>query len=280
VRAYFDELDTALRGLPAEQARELIEQITAHVDDALPPDADDEQITAVLNRLGSPSEFTGDLAEAAAPPRVAIGMTRAWLRARLARVRRRTWYVVGVIVVLAGVLTGYLVYYLTPADLFYDGVAGWWYRQDYTRAVDTTADAVTQTTVPIRSGQRQGYFIAIYNETDVTQTIVGPAYGEGVPSSAPGSGAGVAQISVSVPNRNIDKGGASRSVRFSLPGEIPPHHIRLVRVLWTSNVCLSDGADSITDTLSVRVRIGWFTRTETIPLYEGWAVEGPSGPCS
>lgn len=280
VRVYIGELDAALRGMPAGQARELKEQITAHLDDALPPDADDEQVTAVLHRLGSPAEFNAELAQAAAGPRAALGMTRAWLRGKLARVRRRTWYLVGVIVVLAGVLTGYLVYYLAPADLFYDGAAGWWYRQDWTRQVDTTANGATQTTVPIRSGQRQGYFVAIYNPSDVTETIVGPAYGENVPSSGPGSGAGVVQLAVSVPNRNIDRGGSSRSVRFTLPGAIPPHHIRLVRVLWISNICLTKGAASIIDTLSLRVRIGWFTRTETIPLYQGWAVAGPShGPC-
>ena len=208
-------------------------------------------------------------------------MTRAWLRGKLARVRRRTWYLAGVIVVLAGVLTGYLAYYLTPADLLYEGAAGWWYRQDHTRQVDTTANQATQTTAPIRPGQRQGYFVAIYNPADVAQTVVGPAYRPDVPSSGPGSGAGVVQVAVSVPNRNIDRGGSSRNVRFTLPGAIPPHHIRLVRVLWISNICLTKDAASVIDTLSVRVRIGWFTRTETIPLYQGWAVAGPSrGPCS
>ena len=201
VRVYIGELDASLRGMPAGQARELKEQITAHLDDALPADAGDEQVTAVLNRLGSPAQFTADLAQAAAAPRAALGMTRAWLLGKLVRVRRRTWYLVGVIVVLAGVLTGYLVYYLAPADLLYEGADGWWYRQDYTRQVDTTANGATQTTVPIRSGQRQGYFVAIYNPADVTQTIVGPAYGADVPFSGPGSGAGVVQLAVSVPNR-------------------------------------------------------------------------------
>jgi hypothetical protein len=36
---------------------------------------------------------------------------------------------------------------------------------------------VTQTTVPIRSGQRQGFADAIYNPTGVTQTIVGASWG-------------------------------------------------------------------------------------------------------
>ena len=42
VRGYLRDLDTALRGLPAAQALELREQITAHLDDALGPDAGDQ----------------------------------------------------------------------------------------------------------------------------------------------------------------------------------------------------------------------------------------------
>ena len=38
VRDYLRALDAALRGLPAAQARELKDQITTHLDDALPPD--------------------------------------------------------------------------------------------------------------------------------------------------------------------------------------------------------------------------------------------------
>jgi uncharacterized membrane protein len=54
VRDYLSELDAAMRGLPPAQAYELKEQITAHLDDALPPDADDYEVAATLSRLGSP----------------------------------------------------------------------------------------------------------------------------------------------------------------------------------------------------------------------------------
>ena len=68
---------------------------------------------------------------------------------------------------------------------------------------------------------------------------------------------------------------------FTLPGMIPPHQIRMVRVLSISNICLSKGSASVIDTLSLRVRIGWFTRTEIVPLNQAWAVAGPSqGRCS
>jgi hypothetical protein len=47
VRTYLKELDVAPRGAPAVKARELKEQITAHLDDALPPDADRAEIGKV-----------------------------------------------------------------------------------------------------------------------------------------------------------------------------------------------------------------------------------------
>jgi hypothetical protein len=278
VRGYISQLDAALRGVPAAQARELREQITAHLDDALPIDADDEQVAAVLGRLGSPAELAADVAQAGAAPLAARAMTAAWLRHRLARVRRRTWSVVGVIVVLTAIAAGCLIYFLALGSLQLAGASGWWYPQDYNREVITTADGATQTTVPLRSGQRQGYFVSIDNTTGVTQTILGPAYGPNVPWDSPGSA--IAQIGVSVPNPNIEGGGTSRSVRFTVPGVIPPGQIRLVRVLWTSKIC-SDGGTASIDTLALRVRVGWFTRTEIIPLHQAWALTGIShGPCT
>jgi hypothetical protein len=279
VRRYISQLDAALRGVPAAQARELREQITAHLDDALPPDADDEQVAAVLGRLGSPAELAADVGPAGVAPLAALAMTGAWLRSRLARVRMRTWCAVVVIVVLAGLATGYLIYYLTPGSLEFSGGSGWVFPQDYSREVTTTADGATQTTVPLRSGQRQGYYVSIGNPTGVTQTILGPAYGPGLPWDSPGSFLGVVQIEVSVPSH--DGGGFSPSDRFALPGVIPPGQQRLVRVLWTSNICSVDGGTSAIDTLALRVRVGWFTRTEIIPLDQAFAVTGKShGPCT
>ena len=86
VRGYLRDLDAALRGLPAAQALELREQITAHLDDALGPDADDREVAATLSQLGSPA---GLAAEAGAPggssgPQAAPGRGR--VRWRLAAV--------------------------------------------------------------------------------------------------------------------------------------------------------------------------------------------------
>ena len=60
VRDYLRDLDKAMRGLPPAQARELKEQITAHLDDALQPGAGDQEVAATLSRLGSPADLAAE----------------------------------------------------------------------------------------------------------------------------------------------------------------------------------------------------------------------------
>jgi hypothetical protein len=60
VRDYLRELDAALRGLPAAAARELKEQITAHLEDALRPDAGDQEVAVTLSRLGPPAALAAE----------------------------------------------------------------------------------------------------------------------------------------------------------------------------------------------------------------------------
>ena len=75
VRGYLRELDTVTRDLPAAQARELREQITAHLDDALGPDAGDYEVAATLSRLGSPADLAAAAGAASGSfgPRPALG---------------------------------------------------------------------------------------------------------------------------------------------------------------------------------------------------------------
>ena len=74
VRGYLRELDAVLRGLPAAQARELKEQITAHLDDALQPGAGDHEVAATLSRLGSPADLAAEAgaASGSSGPRPAL----------------------------------------------------------------------------------------------------------------------------------------------------------------------------------------------------------------
>lgn len=78
VRGYLRELDAALRDLPAAQASELREQITAHLDDALWPDAGDQEVAAILTRLGSPAGLAAEAGGAggSSAPKSAFGRGR------------------------------------------------------------------------------------------------------------------------------------------------------------------------------------------------------------
>jgi hypothetical protein len=86
VRDYLRELDKAMRGLPDTQARELKEQITAHLDDALQPDAGDHEVAATLSRLGSPADLAAEAGAAggSSGPRLALSGRR--VRWRLAAI--------------------------------------------------------------------------------------------------------------------------------------------------------------------------------------------------
>jgi Nitrate and nitrite sensing len=86
VRGYLRDLDAAMRGLPAAQARELREQITAHLDDALGPGASEQDVAATLSRLGSPADLateagaaSGSSGPQAAPAGLGRGRVRWWL---------------------------------------------------------------------------------------------------------------------------------------------------------------------------------------------------------
>jgi hypothetical protein len=55
---------------------------------------------------------------------------------------------------------------------------------------------------------------------------------------------------------------------------------RLVRVLWTSRICLQKSESQGVTRLILRVRVGWFTWTEVIPLSNGFYLIGPGqGHC-
>jgi len=281
VRDYLRKLDTAARILPAAKARELREQIASHLEDAVAPDADDTEIAAVLDRLGAPAGLVAD--SIAAGP-VTAPHVSAMARV-IARFSRRTWLIAGLVVVLitAGGVAGSVSadHYLSARDLLWSGDGDWWYQQDAAHEVVSRAGLLpgsqlpqipmTQNLTPLRCGQRQGYVISLYNPSDVTQTITADAAGPYTGWNNPGST--TEQITVSTTFEGVGNGawGGYAKVRFAaLPADIPPFQRRLVRVLWTT---ANEG--SSTDHLVLRVRVGWFTRTESI-LQETWGLIVPS----
>jgi hypothetical protein len=272
IRHYLRELDAALAGSPAGTARELREQITAHLEDTLQAGASDQEVTDGLARLGSPASLAAE-ARASGPAPSPAAQARHRMRAQLARRTWRFWTITAAAVILAGSATGYVTAMQTASALQPGPEEGWWYLQDATHHVMTSADGVEQDTAAIRPGQRQGLLLEIYNPSDWTQTILGPA-----DHWAQSPGSTFAQFRVSAPGSQ--PGGTPRdprSARYTLPGEIPPHQSRVLRVLWTSRDCMQNGAANIMDRVVLRVRIGWNIRTETIPLNQAYALTGTAG---
>jgi hypothetical protein len=287
VREYLTQLDVALGSLPSAKARELRSQIAGHLEDAMPPDASDEDVAAVLHQLGRPADLAREAQAGAAPgvgAAVAAAARRGWVR--IIRSRLRTKLIVILIALLLATGASLMSTILSAPLPGNDGEFGWWYPQDYNHEVASAADGAQQTTVRIRSGQWQGFGIGIYNSSNFTETIIGSPATEGGPWNSPNGGTQSPRIEVSAPNRAFEHGGFSRYVAFeSLPVSIPPHQNRLLRITWITDVCilggtktnnmLNDGYQSI-DTIYLRVRIGWFTRTDVIPLDMAVALAGPS----
>ena len=251
--------------LPAAQARELKEQISAHLEEALRPGADDQEVAAALSELGSPAEIADEARAAGGGPGPVPAARPAGVR--FARVRWLISAVAGLAVVLALVGARYADAYRSAAPLqWFNNGGDWWYPQDANHENIARADNAVQNTAPIRSGQRQGYVISVYNPTNVTQTVVGDASGI-TGWNSPGSG--TEQLTVSRSYVDVANGvvgeNAAQNIRFGLPVSIPPLQMRLVRVLWTSDLCLQSGESNGIDVLYLRVRVGWFTKIEAIP---------------
>jgi hypothetical protein len=266
VRSYLRELDEALGGLPPAQARELREQIAAHLDDELAPGTPDSEVIAALRRLGSPADLAAEAGRDGSQAPTASDTRQARVR------RRRLLAILGPVVLVAGLVAWYLVAVLTAPALAYNGGAGWWYPQDSSHAVQTSADGVTQTTVPMRWHQRQGLFVQVYNYSGWTQTVLGFAPGT---AQSPGS-LSAAQLGISTRESAHGWPGVPTAQRYAVPVSIPPGQSRWLRVLWTSDICEVPGSSLGIDQLTLAVRVGWITRHEVVSLGDGWYLSGTS----
>ena len=207
VQGYLSQLDVALSSLPAPQARELREQIVAHLDDALPPDASDEDVAAVLHQLGRPADLAREAQAGAASgvgAAVAAAARRGWVR--IIRSRLRTKLIVVLLALLLATGATFLSTFLSAPLPDYAGQFAWWYPQE-NHEVDCTADGAQQTTVRIRSGQWQGFAIGIYNTSSFTETIIGPPAGEQRAWDSPNGGYAAAS------DRGLGSGPSDRTWR-------------------------------------------------------------------
>jgi hypothetical protein len=265
VRDYLRELNVACAYLPIAQARELREQIAAHLDDALPPSATTEEVRAELSRLGSPRSLAAD----AAGPGQRSFVRR--LRSRLGRVRWWAWVALAAIVALtASALTYALLAF--SVTLMQGPVSLWYYPQDQASSRPNQGGVTTQFTVPERLGQEQGIEISVFNNSDWTQTVVGID-----PNRAP-FGSSSVQVAVGS-GKQADTGDSfAGPVSWSSSGSIPPHSFRLLRVVWRTDLCLGARTESSINDLSLTVRVGIFTKTQEVPLHYTWILAGANPP--
>jgi hypothetical protein len=266
VREYLRALSLECISLPVAQARELREQIAAHLDEALAPDATNAEVQAELARLGSPRSLAA----------AAVGPVRpsAWrsLRNWLGHVRWWIWVALALVVAMASTGAGFLISMRTAAPLRQLSFFGWYFPQDRASEIDTQAGDTRQFTISQRYRQEQGFFINVVNDSDWTQTVLGVyepffyPFSNRPPQIAVGS------------DKEVDLGGSDYLVRWSLPGSIPPHSIRELRVLWDSNVCWVPGTppQSIQD-VELIVRVGTVTRAEDIRLFDAVGLAGNKG---
>lgn len=275
VRAYLDELEQALRVLPAPKATELTEQITAHLDEALPPGSTDETVAAVLRRLGSPAKLaaeaqTADRLDEEAPEPVRSRAPRRPLRYRFGR---RGWCAIAAGLALVCVLTTWLGLYLATPGLTVGGSSSWLSAQDEARAVYSSTLGVNATTVPARRGQRQGFVVEVENPSSTAQTVLGLATSTESPTGLVGL-ADVTDVAVGV-STYANYTGASAgylSLPFTARQTIQPGQFRFLRVTWLTDSCNLSNAGGLTgtDQLNLEVQVGWFSREEDLALGPGW----------
>ena len=279
VRAYLDELEQALRILPAPQATELTEQITAHLDEALPPGSTDETVAAVLRRLGSPAKLAAEAQTAdrddQTPEAPRSKPPRRPLRYRFGR---RGWGAIAAIVALVCVLSTWLGLYLTTPILTMGGSASWLSPQDQARSVNSSTLGAFASTVPARRGQYQGFVVEVENPSSSPQTVLGIATSTDSPTGLVGMG-GVTDVAVGVSTYGNYTGASAGmlSLHFTVPQTIQPGQFRFIRVTWLTDSCsLSGGAVTTgSDQLNLEVQVGWFSRVEELMLIPGWQLSFP-----
>jgi hypothetical protein len=267
VRDYLRRLDAAFASLPAERAKELREQITAHIDDELPPAVDD-QVAQALQRLGQPADLAAEARSNLAPVATAADAAH-WLRSAIAGRTWKFWSILSALVLAASVLSWNIIS-IQAAPVLQPGSGGfgWWYPQDNAHSVTSMANGAQQMTVPIRYGQRQGLVVMIYNPSSWTQTVLGYA-----PDSPVSPGSPNAQLSIS--DRDYAHGweGDPLTDKYRLPVSIPPGQERFLRIIWTSDICEINAEGGIGN-VDLRVRVGWITRTEDVSLSYGFFLSG------
>lgn len=273
LRSYLRDLEVALSVLPRDRAAELREQITSHLFEALPESPTDEDVSGALAELGPVETVVSEAIRG-----VRVGPTRKLL-ARVRRIRWWWWALLGVFLAGGGTLIGLVVSWETSAPLGFGALSGWW-GPNVHHEVESSANGQDQSTIDIEPGKTQGFVVQIRNLGPWAQTVLGDASTAGGrmddPPPVVGPGGGREHITVS---SACGRDYCSRiySLTYRSTVTVPPGQTRLLRVLWRPKRCwLSPGAVGVQTQVSLKVRVGWVTRTEVVQLPEGFALAGTS----
>jgi hypothetical protein len=113
--------------------------------------------------------------------------------------------------------------------------------------------------VPIRPGQRQGFFTQVFNFTRMTQTVIGSTFRGGGPY---GGTDGKLLLSTTDPERH---GSLPHALTYALPVSVPPGQSRYLRITWISHGCVTKADVGGMDSVELRVRVGWTPGPSTSP---------------
>lgn len=261
VREWLSELDRELTKLPRHRAQELRAELTAHLAEVVPPDAPDAEVGKILAQLGDPAELVTE----------ALGGSRP--RSRLQRIRLRTWVLLAMVLalVIAGTTVSLVLTfrYAHAADLD-TSVSGWVFGGDDVKFVDSQAGDQTQSTIPELASRRQGLLIWVTNQTGVTQTVLSLADGFDLWESVPHT----VRLEISTEDPYRSNKTDMNLPYTTAPRAIKPGETRVLRITSiTACVNSTAGGEVQFDTIPLRVRVGWFTRTEDISLLSVYAVK-------
>ncbi|MGH8889036.1 MAG: hypothetical protein ACRDV3_04655 [Acidothermaceae bacterium] len=158
----------------------------------------------------------------------------------------------------------------TAPALRFGGTTGWIYEQDATHVTAVRADGAEQLTVPIRRGQRQGFYIDVYNPSSRSQTVAGLAPNTVMPGGYTGLRLEIGTTGTSYSAGDLTTTGFANRV------SIPPHQMRWLKVSWLSTDCLDPDVQLTIDSMSLNVKVGGISRVERLGLHEGIGVSSQS----
>ena len=190
---------------------------------------------------------------------------------------RRFWLVLATIAALVtgGAITAVAVsfYYLHAHGLQAGGSFGW-LPPDNLRTRFVQHDGYDAMVIPARPNHWQTFSVQVHNPSSVTQTILGLA--TVAPTAEP------ERLTVSTTSTAV--GDEMRAHYTSEPVAIPPDGIRTVRFSTYAGSCSiwghGNGRGEYVTGLSLRVRVGAFTRTEDVDFGgQSFELHGTAGAC-